>query len=646
MTNQLLNTRKTGQVEPLASDYQSRVEEKLKKELAVNDPQKIMAGPPSLVYAGFEGAASLSQKNLELARSKFLLDKITGKLPKELRQGKSKALPALGSDDTKSHHTESQSSLKKQEKASEKPSPQILTGHESNEKETEQKVWSDLDKYIELLLDSKSEEETVFMYLNPKVNSVDPYDLMVSSYDLRGKPKYYTLSGKGLTLYVLDTPVEFISLGQWLIERDSYNHIKKMSFFRQFRKWKKTIKQKNRTTATNSLEEKLFILKDFFGKHLFIHRKQMIDMQNNYKFVDVCQTGDVKTLASFAAAQEQKRLKIEEDIKNASVKSRQNINACMQSVLEALRGRIIAEIALDEQRSKHNPISSTNTMGMKRKEPNNAFEKLSFPSGMTYGHRSSLRKECSRFLRFAYLVDFISLEALANIYKNSVEELISRLQSLDVHANERLPDIMKMEFDDASGNGQAQRGYEPLFHLNVLLDDSKPIPVEEIGRVPIDDFRLHPNGTSKEEDFDLLAHLELEKEKGDEEEEEEGEPDEIEVVQLYRQELKNVHNFWIKLEPDSQDFKQQIASDFTKGLEKIQCFIRWSQHGDLKIYADALEEWDPIVGEKWDEPDEKNLALNPLSWISDQEFFQSKEQRVNTIIDNAYSKAAHFLQRF
>ena len=76
MTNQLLNTRKTGQVEPLASDYQSRVEEKLKKELAVNDPQKIMAGPPSLVYAGFEGAASLSQKNLELARSKFLLDKI------------------------------------------------------------------------------------------------------------------------------------------------------------------------------------------------------------------------------------------------------------------------------------------------------------------------------------------------------------------------------------------------------------------------------------------------------------------------------------------------------------------------------------------------------------------------------------------
>ena len=126
---------------------------------------------------------------------------------------------------------------------------------------------------------------------------------------------------------------------------------------------------------------------------------------------------------------------------------------------------------MDEQRSKHNPIQSSNTVGMKRKEPNNAFEKLNFPSGMTYGHRSSLRKECSRFLRFAYLVDFISLEALAHIYKNSVEDMINRLYYLDAHAAEKLPDIMKMEFDDAAGSGQAQRGYEPLFHLNVILND-------------------------------------------------------------------------------------------------------------------------------------------------------------------------------
>lgn len=58
--------------------------------------------------------------------------------------------------------------------------------------------------------------------------------------------------------------------------------------------------------------------------------------------------------------------------------------------------------------------------------------------------------------------------------------MIARLQYLDEYADKNLPDIMVMDFDDANGNGQAQRGYEPLFYLNVTLNDSKPIPAEEI----------------------------------------------------------------------------------------------------------------------------------------------------------------------
>jgi hypothetical protein len=47
--------------------------------------------------AGFEGGYSLNQKNLELARSKFLLDKLTNKLPSELRGGRVGKLPPLDS---------------------------------------------------------------------------------------------------------------------------------------------------------------------------------------------------------------------------------------------------------------------------------------------------------------------------------------------------------------------------------------------------------------------------------------------------------------------------------------------------------------------------------------------------------------------
>jgi hypothetical protein len=93
----------------------------------------------------------------------------------------------------------------------------------------------------------------------------------------------------------------------------------------------------------------------------------------------------------------------------------------------------------------------------------------------------------------------------------------------------------------------------------VHLNDSKVIPIDEIGQVPIDDFILPPRGTSTEDQFDLLAHLELEPVKAeDEEAEEEAETGDVEIVQLYKKTLPNIHNFWIKLEPDATEFKNQI----------------------------------------------------------------------------------------
>jgi hypothetical protein len=135
---------------------------------------------------------------------------------------------------------------------------------------------------------------------------------------------------------------------------------------------------------------------------------------------------------------------------------------------------------MDEERKRNNPIQSSNAATMKKKEATDAFEKLNFPAGMTYGHRSSLRKECSRFLRFAYLVDFLTLESLANIYTHSVVEMINRLEHLDNYGGENLEEIMVMDFDDTQGNGQAPRGFEPLFYLQVTLNDTRAIPEAEI----------------------------------------------------------------------------------------------------------------------------------------------------------------------
>ena len=72
---------------------------------------------------------------------------------------------------------------------------------------------------------------------------------------------------------------------------------------------------------------------------------------------------------------------------------------------------------------------------------------------------------------------------------------------------------MALQFDDANRqHAPPSRGREPLFYVSIHLNDAQPIPENEVLKVETDDFNLPPRGTSKESDFDLLCHLEIEPE--------------------------------------------------------------------------------------------------------------------------------------
>jgi hypothetical protein len=161
-------------------------------------------------------------------------------------------------------------------------------------------------------------------------------------------------------------------------------------------------------------------------------------------------------------------------------------------------------------------------------------------------------------LRFAYLADFLSLDALSKIYTGSVAKMIERLENLNDSID--MEKIMGTEFDDDGGSGmQAQRGQEPLFYVNVTIEDSKEIEAKEIIPVEIDEFILPPRGTSVMQDFDLLTHIQLEPEKDpNEEEEDDGEEKETEKVQLFKQTVPNIHKFWIQLVPEKKDFIDRV----------------------------------------------------------------------------------------
>jgi hypothetical protein len=182
--------------------------------------------------------------------------------------------------------------------------------------------------------------------LNPS-ESGNPYDLKVVLFNKRNQDKYYTLSGKGITQYNQNGPVEFLSLGQWLLERDSYKHIRELDFFKQFKKWKfmrmwtKSVKHNKRNTAKGQLENKLFYLQDHFQVSLLRHRKLMLDMSNKNTFINECvRIPESLNVEKFKMLQEEKQKQCRTEIEKTSEDSRKNIRDCTDKVINELKSRV------------------------------------------------------------------------------------------------------------------------------------------------------------------------------------------------------------------------------------------------------------------------------------------------------------------
>ena len=90
--------------------------------------------------------------------------------------------------------------------------------------------------------------------------------------------RFYILSRKGITTYVNEQPVDYISLTDWLIERNYYLEIRAKRFFHEFRRWKvlrmwrRNILHKKREEVKANLCEKLFMLDGTFGPVMMHHR--------------------------------------------------------------------------------------------------------------------------------------------------------------------------------------------------------------------------------------------------------------------------------------------------------------------------------------------------------------------------------------
>jgi len=109
----------------------------------------------------------------------------------------------------------------------------------------------------------------------------------------------------------------------------------------------------------------------------------------------------------------------------------------MEKVIDDLRKKINED---DEEENilRDSGISPTDKPKEKDEDEGNvkfevnnmALKALGFKSNLKYRPKARLRKLCSRFLRVSYLVDFLSIEALSDIYILSIRDLTDTLKTL------------------------------------------------------------------------------------------------------------------------------------------------------------------------------------------------------------------------
>lgn len=176
---------------------------------------------------------------------------------------------------------------------------------------------------------------------------------------------------------------------------------------------------------------------------------------------------------------------------------------------------------------------------------------------------------------------------------------------------------MEQDFDEATRAHSTQiRGRDPLFHVDVFLQDQEELPPAEIIELRVEEFRTPPHGTSKVEEFDLLCQIDIEKEKeegAEEDEEEEAIEEDVVDEPRFLKTAPKIQQFWLQTTPGKLDYQHALTECFQSGMECIRVFERWGKHKDLNPYADALEEWDDKVGDSWDE--QPNEMLDPKECI-------------------------------
>lgn len=507
------------------------------------------------------------------------------------------------------------------------------------------------------LIDDNNTNEGAFVYLKQKEEG-DPYSLIYCKYqevEITGG-RFYTLSKKGFTSYFQNEPTEFVTVIEWIMEREMYEHIKSFTFFKLFRLWKAikywrhNVIYNKRKGVKESLEKKLMFTKRGFGQLLIMHRANCRELESQQMF-NTIEPDEAYSINKFEAMQEAHIKKISAKVLEVSNKTKQRFLEEITKTLDDLKLKIRENIQLAEKErnsSQQQTIRGTGQLAVliaqstreqeagRLMEIDAVYEHLGFSSNLSFAHRAEVRKECKKFIRFSYLLDFIAKTSLKAMYLNSIQLLDSYLKSRnDIGIPKELPQLRNtFEF-------LAEKSGKPVILIQANLKETA-IPNDLIKYETIDQYEKPPCGKIDEKNFDPTCHLQSTEEIAD--------PN---MPLNYRAEfsakikrayVENIGEEWIKLSPEISEIKAAILTCVSKMLETISKYERHSKSDYLQPYASVLEEWDDKVADKWEVVEDNKLPCQDV--LEEEPEYMRREKIVEEHIKKMEQNIKNYLVLF
>lgn len=294
------------------------------------------------------------------------------------------------------------------------------------------------------------------------------------------------------------------------------------------------------------LEEKLFWVDKVYSE-LLVNHKSLCSEIERLRFIDLPSASEGMTLDAFHELQEKRQEDVKGKLEQYSLSLRDNINSHIRQIMDELREKIVSDIASEKNYVRGGP----GNLVPPSRHICALYEKMGFPENMSFGQRSLLRRECSRFLRFSYLADFYVLESLSHIYTWSTEELVDRIS-----------DLVKM-YNNHDYKVKRLKHNNPLFSVELEVFETS-IPESEKKTVEIMDFIPPPQGKSEPDDFCPNIHLALLSDNPDDS------PIRIrdDAVGM-KQIAPKILDFWVRLTPEMDEMVESMVEIISDGIEHI-----------------------------------------------------------------------------